>query len=54
MSGINYLLNRLHTYPTTEKAKDAEMNTIKTYYVVASMTQTYFENCPLRKTKHTH
>jgi hypothetical protein len=29
LSGINYLLNRLHTYPITEKAKDIEENTIK-------------------------
>jgi hypothetical protein len=28
LSGINYLLDRLHTYPITEKAKDAEKNTI--------------------------
>jgi hypothetical protein len=28
-SGINYLLNRLHTYPITEEAKDTEVNTIK-------------------------
>jgi hypothetical protein len=30
LSGINYLLNRLHTYPVTEKPKDVEKNTIKT------------------------
>jgi hypothetical protein len=29
MSGINYLLNQLYTYPIIEKAKDAEMNTIR-------------------------
>jgi hypothetical protein len=29
LSGINYLVNRLYTYPITEKAKDAETNTIK-------------------------
>jgi hypothetical protein len=29
LSGINYLLNRLHTYPITEEAKDAEVNTIR-------------------------
>jgi hypothetical protein len=29
MSGINYLLNRLHTYPVTEKAKNAKKNIIK-------------------------
>jgi hypothetical protein len=29
LSGINYLLNRLHTYPITKKANDTEMNTIK-------------------------
>jgi hypothetical protein len=29
LSGINYLLNRLHTYPITEKAKDAEKNSTK-------------------------
>jgi hypothetical protein len=29
MFGINCLLNRLHTYPITERAKDAKMNTIK-------------------------
>ena len=28
-SGINYLLNRLYTYPITRKAKDTEMNTIQ-------------------------
>jgi hypothetical protein len=34
LSGINYSLNRLHTYPITEKAKDIEKNTIKTYYII--------------------
>jgi hypothetical protein len=29
LSGINYLLNRLHTYPITEKAKYIEKNTNK-------------------------
>jgi hypothetical protein len=29
MSGINYLMNRLHTYPITDEAKNTEMNTIK-------------------------
>jgi hypothetical protein len=29
LSGINYLLNRLHTYPITEKAKGTIRNTIK-------------------------
>jgi hypothetical protein len=29
LSAINYLLNRLHVYPITEKAKDIEENTIK-------------------------
>jgi hypothetical protein len=29
LSGMNCLLNRLHTYPITEKAKDAEKNTMK-------------------------
>jgi hypothetical protein len=29
LQGINYLLNRLHTYSITEKAKDAEKNTIR-------------------------
>jgi hypothetical protein len=29
LSRINYLVNQLYTYPTTKKAKDAEMNTIK-------------------------
>jgi hypothetical protein len=27
--GINYLLNRLNTYPISKKVKDAEMNTIE-------------------------
>jgi hypothetical protein len=29
MSGINYLLNRLNTYPITDEAKEKEQNTIK-------------------------
>jgi hypothetical protein len=29
LSGINYLLNQLHTYRITEKTKDTERNTIK-------------------------
>jgi hypothetical protein len=29
MSGINYLINRLQTYPITDEAKDIERNTIK-------------------------
>jgi hypothetical protein len=29
LSGINYLLRRLHTYPITGKAKDTEKNTIR-------------------------
>jgi hypothetical protein len=29
LSGINYLLRRLHKYPTTDEAKDIEMNTIR-------------------------
>jgi hypothetical protein len=29
MSGINYLINRLHIYPISEEAKDTEKNTIK-------------------------
>jgi hypothetical protein len=29
LSGISYLLNRLHMYPITDKAKDAEKNTTK-------------------------
>jgi hypothetical protein len=29
MSGINYLINRLHTYPISEEIKDIEMNKIK-------------------------
>jgi hypothetical protein len=29
LSGTKYLLNQLHTYPITEKAKDIEENTIK-------------------------
>jgi hypothetical protein len=29
ISGINYLVNRLYTYPITERAKEAEMNTIQ-------------------------
>jgi hypothetical protein len=29
ISGINYLLKRLHTYPITKEGKDTEINTIK-------------------------
>jgi hypothetical protein len=29
LSGINYLLNRLHTYPVTENAENLEENIIK-------------------------
>jgi hypothetical protein len=29
ISGIYYLLRRLHTYPITKEAKDTEINTIK-------------------------
>jgi hypothetical protein len=42
--GINYLLYRLHTYPTTEKATDAEKNTSKAYYIITGMAQTLSEN----------
>jgi hypothetical protein len=30
LSGIKYLLNRLHTYPITKKSKQTDKNTIKT------------------------
>jgi hypothetical protein len=29
ISGINYLLKRLHAYPITKEGKDAEINSIK-------------------------
>jgi hypothetical protein len=29
LSGVNCLLNRLHTYPITKRAKETEINTIK-------------------------
>jgi hypothetical protein len=29
ISGINYLINRLHSYPTTDEARKIERNTIK-------------------------
>jgi hypothetical protein len=29
LSGINYVLNRLHIYPITKRAKEAEINTIR-------------------------
>jgi hypothetical protein len=33
MSSINYLLNRLNTYPKTSEAKEKELNVIKKYYI---------------------
>jgi hypothetical protein len=29
LSGINYVLNRLHAYPITKRAKETEVNAIK-------------------------
>jgi hypothetical protein len=30
LASINYLINRRHSYPLSEQAKDTELNTIKT------------------------
>jgi hypothetical protein len=32
LSGINYLLRQLHTYPITNEAKDTEINTIRNIF----------------------
>jgi hypothetical protein len=37
ISSINYLLNRLHTYPITEKAKELEKTPSKTYYIITTV-----------------
>jgi hypothetical protein len=40
LSGINYLLNRLHSFPKREKTKDIEeKTTLKTYYRTMDMVR---------------
>jgi hypothetical protein len=38
MSGIKYLVNRLHTYPITGKQRLQKRILLQTYYVITSMT----------------
>jgi hypothetical protein len=37
MSSINYLVNKLHTYPITEEAKKKEVNTITAQYTTTNI-----------------
>jgi hypothetical protein len=55
LSGINCLLNRLHTYPITGKAKDAVKNTTKNI-IYNNEYDTYLIAKPLphQKKKNTH
>jgi hypothetical protein len=39
MSGVNYLINRLRTYPITGEAKNTEMNRIK--YILQRIQRKY-------------
>jgi hypothetical protein len=48
--GINYLINRVHTYPISKEAKDSEMTTIRsTLHNNAYKTKT--DKQPTQKTK---
>jgi hypothetical protein len=38
LSSINYLLNRLHSYPLIKRAKETGLNTIKKCYITTSIT----------------
>jgi hypothetical protein len=50
LSGINYLLNKLHTNPITEKAKDADNITTKNMLHNNEYAQTDHPNkrCPIK------
>jgi hypothetical protein len=54
LSGIKYLLNRLHTYPITKKSKQTEKNTINNILLKNKYNTNLLEK-PLskHKTKHT-
>jgi hypothetical protein len=55
MSDINYLFNRLHTYPLAEKAKDAEMNNIKNILLNNEYGTSLIRKLPPQKEKqNTH
>jgi hypothetical protein len=51
LSSINYLVNRLYTYPITEKAKVAEMNTIQNVLRNNDYDINLISNPPQKKTK---
>jgi hypothetical protein len=56
LSGINYLINQLHTYPITEKAKDAEKNTVRNILHNNEYDKNLISKAPPQqkaKTKHT-
>jgi hypothetical protein len=36
LSSINYLLNKLHTYPIAKEAKEAELKLLETCYTINS------------------
>jgi hypothetical protein len=45
-ASINYLTNRIHTYPLSKQAKDTELNTIKTILQNNQYKQTHIQQKP--------